>query len=628
MSLIILLIIISSGSILCTAICGKKYEETLPITCTTIVMWLFLCGIVGQLKIGSYALIIISGAVYLGTLAIVIKKKNFKDFLHNVLTPGCVVFLIFYFVIAYATSGKMLDGFDEFTHWGTVVKVMVLENSFGTATSLETLLFQSYPPGIALFQYFVQEVHYLVSGQIFLEGRLYAAFQILFVAYMMPFFRNLSFKKPVVILVTMVSSFVAPLLFFPTVYSQIYVDPFLGMLSGVGLAMIFLNRKKDIFYSITIWSIIIMLILTKDAGVLFAVFLAITYSISWMRIPKNRGIQRLVPPIVSVLAILFPKALWNLHLSLTDTNIMFSGKVDFRELVAILLGKVDNYRTTVFRNFPQKLVQTRVPIGNFNWGINYVLLFILCLIILYIVYRVYKNKDAEYSFDGRLLIGVLCVQTLIYVVGLCVSYMYKFSEYEALLYASFERYMNIVYLVVWMVIVLVINNGLMECKRTYIIPIGIFCLIMCVVPTKDALSYLKKVPVKSSIERRWNYEMLDRQIRSIAEPSKIYLISQEDYGFDKWVIRHNAYPHIVTSSLSYSFRDSEKYYDSDIWSREVELEVWQQELIENYDYVALFRVNNYFVDTYRELFEDYDLIQNSTVFKINKETGMLQSIQN
>lgn len=45
---------LSSGSVLCAAIWKRRYEEILPITCSIIVMVLFLCDIAGSLFWGGY----------------------------------------------------------------------------------------------------------------------------------------------------------------------------------------------------------------------------------------------------------------------------------------------------------------------------------------------------------------------------------------------------------------------------------------------------------------------------------------------------------------------------------------------------------------------------------------------
>ena len=51
-SLILWFVFLSSGSVLCAAVWGKKYEEALPVTCSALVLLLFLFGIAGILKTG------------------------------------------------------------------------------------------------------------------------------------------------------------------------------------------------------------------------------------------------------------------------------------------------------------------------------------------------------------------------------------------------------------------------------------------------------------------------------------------------------------------------------------------------------------------------------------------------
>ena len=56
-----------------------------------------------------------------------------------------------------------------------------------------------------------------------------------------------------------------------------------------------------------------------------------------------------------------------------------------------------------------------------------------------------------------------------------------------------------------------------------------------------------------------------------------------------WVIRFNARPNATNEHFSWSI--GKAFYEGDIFTREISAEQWQQELIREYDYVAIFRIN-------------------------------------
>lgn len=50
---------------------------------------------------------------------------------------------------------------------------------------------------------------------------------------------------------------------------------------------------------------------------------------------------------------------------------------------------------------------------------------------------------------------------------------------------------------------------------------------------------------------------------------------------------------------------------------------WQTDLIQNYDYVALYRLNDYFYEHYSVVFEDPAQIKENAVYLMDKDTGVL-----
>ena len=145
-SLILWFAFLSSGSVLCAAVWGKKYEEVLPVTCSALVLLLFLFGIAGILKAGVLFVCFLGAAIYIFSAIYIFHNKCHSIFLEKFFTPGFFVFFILLLAACCLNIGKMAENWDEFSHWIDIVKVMATLDDFGTHPGSGSA-FMSYPPG-------------------------------------------------------------------------------------------------------------------------------------------------------------------------------------------------------------------------------------------------------------------------------------------------------------------------------------------------------------------------------------------------------------------------------------------------------------------------------------------------
>ena len=129
--------------------------------------------------------------------------------------------------------------------------------------------------------------------------------------------------------------------------------------------------------------------------------------------------------------------------------------------------------------------------------------------------------------------------------------------------------------------------------------------------------------VESSVNARTPYEVLSREIRQKCDgDDRIYYISQESSGYDYWVSRFNARPNSFSENFSWSI--GEPFYDGDVWTKNMTADQWQAMLLEGYDYVALYRINDYFLENYSHLFAQPEEIAVNTLYRVNCQTGLLE----
>lgn len=619
--------ILSSGGALGAAICKKKYEEMLPITASVLVLLLFLCGIMGILKVGAVLVCILGAAVYVCAGIWVVRKKNFGEFVKNFFSPGFLIFTILFLFVCYFNFGKLADSWDEFSHWADIVKVMATLDTYGTNPEAYSLC-QSYPPGMSLFQYFLQKLSAWTGGG-FTEWQLYVAYQVLVLIFMLPFVKNLHIKQPLAMLVSMAIIFICPLLFYQSIYAAMYIDPFLGVLSGSGLATVFLCKERDAFYSLRVLLTCAMLVLAKDAGMLFAVFLGGAYVLDMLFIGREeeiawerRKLQEYSSILYAILAIGVPRWLWSLHLKLTHAKVSFTTRVDISQLLDVIFKRDHTYRRWLWGEYYRKLITQTISLGDTNIRLSYLMLLFL-LLSLFLILGLPYRKDEIYPKKSILLVWTMGIQFAVYIIGLCVTYMFKFSEYEATNFASFDRYINIVFLAAWIVCAMVLVDLLQKVKKEEnVFAMGVLSVIVVISPMGQVYNYATRAAVTASIQTRSAYAPMVQEIEEhVEERSHIYFVSQEDNGFDYWVVRYSARPNIFSSG---NWSIGESFYSGDIWTQDMTADEWQAILLDGYDYVALYRVNDYFLQNFSGLFEDELTIENNSLYKVNKESGLLE----
>lgn len=68
----------------------------------------------------------------------------------------------------------------------------------------------------------------------------------------------------------------------------------------------------------------------------------------------------------------------------------------------------------------------------------------------------------------------------------------------------------------------------------------------------------------------------------------------------------------------------EPFYDGDIWTQIIAPEDWEASVLDGYDYVYLFYVNDYFRETYSDFF--CGDIEEQTLYSVDKSAGVCRII--
>ena len=614
LSITVFMLLLFSGSIFLFQFYKLRIESTLPICCTLIVFISFIFGLFGLLNLVIYVLLIIGFVLYLLVVYSVIKNQEIKYLLKKLFTPGLVIYYILCCVFIITTKGKLFSTWDEFSHWGDIVKVMSTLDDFGTNSSSMSI-FPSYPPGMALFQYVLEKINYLISDCQFVEWLTYYAYYVLVMSYFLPFTKHISFNKPLKGIVYIAVLLCIPFAFYNGIYYQIYIDPFLSFLFAAGLLHLLFDEEYNAVNALNMYSIMFMLVLAKDSGLVFAITLLIAYIIKVNIVNKEDNKNNVLHSIFGIVSIVLPKLLWLSHLKIHNIVSNYDDKIDFNNLWKVIIGKDTSYRPKVVSNFMLALEKEGVTLNIFNVNVNYIILFITVVICFTIIIIKSHNKTNS-------LITCICavITCLIFVMGMCVIYMYKFSEYEALRLAAFNRYINTIYMSMFLFICISFNILLNTKINKGVFLIGLIMIIILCCPFDNMSKWISRQIIDDASGFRSQYDEIVSETNKYAfENAKIYFISQESDGLDSIVYKLSVRPY--KSGGNYSI--GEPFYENDIWTKEKTAKEWQKELVENYDYVALYNLNTYFYTHYYYLFEDPDHIYNNHIYAVDKTWGVL-----
>ena len=621
--LIVFLLVIMSGSFYLAARFDKRFEETAIITIVSFVLIAFLMGMIGLLRFAVHAVLIIALALYVLGVMVLVKNKEWKRFLGNFFTPGFVIFVVMCAVFTMGIRGKVFTDSDEFSHWGDVVKVMVQTGNFGSHPDSGSI-FKSYPPGVSIFQYLFECIGALITGEEFVEWYCYFGLNILYVAVVLPVFRCLKFKNVMGMVAVVLATLCLPYMYFLPSFITLYVELLLAfMFAGLLLDMLF-NEDKDIFFDIRFLLMLTFMVLTKDSGLLFAIFFGIAYVFIRYRGDisdfKNKG--NFVVYVSTAASVFVPKLLWSLNNVLNHVNKSFGNKFDFVSFINVLLGKETGYRRKVMGNFIEKMAYGYIEIGDTGIYLNYtVIALILLAMFSFIVYLAVKKCRADKK-EARTVEVTAYVLFVVYIVGLMITYMYKFSEFEAVELASFYRYVLIVYLGLSLFVAygFVIYVAKTECNKRVFNLIIVSLVVFCA-PMESVLTFTSGAYVGASIElRKPLQEYIDIINNNVESGSKVWYIFEGGSNETRLAVKYGIRPNYLDGDVSIRTVINEDDDGSEIYSATE----WMDLLCSReYDYVATYHVDEQFIEEYGELFENKEDIGDDSIFALDRDNRKL-----
>ncbi len=605
----------------------KRITETYFLSTATIIIILFLTGLLnfkGSLLFGYSILLSFS----LFSLIYSIKKylKNRELIKETWLIQGLVILGIFFTFSLFLNYRRMFINWDEFSHWGSILKNMYSLDALGTFKETSGHVVKTYLEGSSLFQYF-----WMRPFSQYTEYPAYIASNVLYFSIFCTFIKKYDFRNVLFVF----SAILIPLLTDGIFYSSLYVDTIIGLLFGA--AFVFYHYYKyeaSLFGVIIVLATISVLSLVKDMGFVYSAVLIFLFSVDSLLF-KRASLRTLFAQIKSflkrtrlflllsspVIITFLITLLWKLNIKLTnidtgETNVTKGFQLVSENIISIINGNLQPYHSNIINNFQEALINEPI----FSSYFSYISLLIGTIITSILLSLILRKKEINVK---RMIINffILIIGSLSVVFVILITYLFIFTEYEALTLASFGRYIMSYFVGIFFAFLIFILleprkaldqkpfSPFLKESSTIIKYFLIFSLyFLLIFNTRGSINthlLNARESVHSSIATREDYSGIISWTKYIPEgkEGELYIIAQADKGFVKLMTIYNLIPTEMEWITDYSV-STEHYYPEYPWTKIITPEEWGDYVLENYEYVYIFKHDENFINLYGQFFDE------------------------
>jgi opacity protein-like surface antigen len=589
-----------------------------------IVGWEFIFGLLGYLNLGMEALVLF---ISLALILLLAKSGGFRSHLvSSSYAPSTVTFVSLSLISLYKSKDWMLSQWDEFTHWGLVVKAMYEYSALGPATPVDFMV-TTYPPGIPLFQYFVLDFS---AG--WREGLLFWATHLIVISIIVSVLAKSSYKYLSEIFLKLFIALAASSVFFNN-FDNIYADPTLALAFGFLLFAAIQASRLDGRWAIVLALTAGFVTLIKPAGIYFAAtailinIVATLFTIKFS-LGKKAGLA-FVPALVSLTTVGAVWVSWNrfwLDASSSVTDIVRAG-------VPLSLNAANDVEA-ISANFVSAFFNINlrpsysVPMASIYWTI-------LCGVF----FLTWAMLSGKLNQKRNIAIGITLLVTTAGYFGLILySYLTVFGTGEAAGLASYSRYIGTWYQGVFFAIVILVLSEFslgryLESSAASQAPVrsksvhrqaSLFLVAFIGVAMLSSVhNYLLMLNVSKyqGSEVRASFIPIKQAIEdaNMPEQSKVYIIANHTVGFEYYVLRYEM-AGMKFGKVPWSIGST--FGDGDIWTDPTwDIDKWSQEL-RAFDFVALYSTTESFNNEFGSLFES-GIVDPNSVYRIIKTEDMV-----
>jgi hypothetical protein len=543
--------------------------------------------------------------------------------LKNLYLPSTIAFFLLATISFLKSKDWVLYQWDEFTHWGHVVRIMYKYGELGPGTPTDYAA-EFYPPALSLFQYFVIDFS---SG--WREGLLYWSLHLIAISIIVSVLAKCSYKNFAEIILKLFAALVASLAFL-NYFDTIYADPTLaitfGFLIVIAINASFLDGRWALIFAAS--SAFVTLI--KPIGIYFALSAILINIVATLFTLKFKSIKKVIvsfrPALTSLATVGVVWMAWAYYLSSLS-----SGGYSLRQNVPAAFNSTgrEEFVSGVTSSFTRALFQT--GLNPISWSNMPASKWTIVCIIFFAIWMYLNGRD---KIRRNFAIGITLLATSAgYLALILNTYLTIFSPGEAAGLASFSRYVATWYQGVFFAIVLLLlsefnfgedfkSNFLADSnlitsnmKRRISILLITFMALNTVSSIGLYVNLIRSPQYKGS-EWREPFAPMLKAIKAaeIPEGSKVYIITQHKIGWEFYVLRYEL---IGAQFGEMPFSIGTPYGEGDSWTEPtMTVDRWTKTL-RDFDFVVLYITTESFNKEFSSLFEG-GVVEANTVYKVKK----------
>lgn len=641
-----------SGALLFMVTMGRKFEETVALAMFIEGIILFGFGMAEQLLMGLNVVYLLASVSMIVSVYLY-NKKGLE--LKSLVSTGLIIYIIVFLLIVIGSRGEWLGSRDDLRHWGAAVNDMFYYDSLAKHVD-STVILQRYLPFASLIEYVFVYMNGLYSEDILL-----IAYQTMMLTVGIIICRKLEGKDTIARYFPIIVGLICiPVIFFENITGIVTVDS----LQALIMAYVLISFYSEGLSGFNKWKIICALVVLtslKDIGLVFSgmmAFIMFGDIVITQFIEKKFELKKILYPIICVAIVLCTYFGWQIYMSIPAeekvaevvqeivieenveeqqavlTGIQASG-ISLEGIVNVLSGDgVDYQYETTRRYFVELFDGDTYAFGTIKMSFGDILMIIVALILVLGYCGYWKqNKVRMY-----ILATFLVFAAMILCAFLLITYWFSFERVLALELACFDRYLAPYLCATSIFIIYYISKIMCEEhngeKNIYLLTGILSFLLLISMPMERIIVEINDVEKNATEENVYGYDTIAEILRSVAKRGeKVQFICSESDGYSEYLFRNAVCPLIsnhswwdIVATREIYDEQCEKYVEEtglDYLAQLVTVDMFEERLKEN-QYLVLFNVDEGFVESYYELFEDIEDIQDGSIFRVSNEQGELE----
>lgn len=523
--LILLLIFISFST-------AKRFKvllvEAMPVVSTGFVLILYVLSFFNQLDLAF----IFAGAIATTELVLLVKKQGVTGLAREIskeFTMPCnVMALLFLVIVGIATSGKVVNWWDEYNFWATDAKSIFFLNGFADKYCNVAQEFGDYPPALQLMKWIFLQF----SRNEFHEGLMFSGFYCLSFVYILPLFKYIDFSNKRSVLSKLLTGALSIVLMWllPSCVEVFYLDGCcadftLALLFGAVLVALFdckapfcENNMCDatcnkvsglasgaVFDRLRICLYLSIMPLTKNVGIIIAVY-AIVFIAIFKIFVQNPKIKLSKWDLTYIICPAITQASWGAFCLINRRISKNSGTA-----VSMVTGKmgVPDYKSELLKTYIEAFF-----VGSIHrwrtiaFDLSPFVLFVLLTVLLYLVYKI--------NFINALKIKKQFVIVSASVILLGFSYYVIILITHLTVFAMEEQYLQV--------------YAMSSSMTRYCAPFNLGFLIMVMSLLLQSCSQSKKAKVVQDCTQKGIVQTTIEKMLALQIPCALIILLLADYN--------------------------------------------------------------------------------------------------